>query len=102
VLGRYAREQKWLTLEEAIRKMSAFPAWKLGLRDRGLIKAGMKADVVVFDPNRVIDHSTMAQPMLEPSGVSSVFVNGIAVVDEGKVTGEHSGVVLRHGNQKSK
>jgi N-acyl-D-amino-acid deacylase len=94
VLGRYVREQKWLTLEEAIRKMSAFPAWRLGLRDRGLIKAGMKADVVIFDPNRVIDQSTMTQPMLEPVGISSVFVNGVAVVDEGKATGERSGVVL--------
>ncbi len=105
VLGRYVREQKWLTLEEAIRKMSAFPAWRLGLRDRGLVKAGMKADVVVFDPNRVIDHSTMTQPTLEPVGISSVFVNGVAVVDEGKVRGERSGIVLRYnstGNQKSK
>jgi len=96
VLGRYVREQKWLTLEEAIRKMSAFPAWRLGLRDRGLVKAGMKADLVVFDPNRVIDQSTMAQPMLEPVGISSVFVNGVAVVGGGKVTGERPGVVLRN------
>jgi N-acyl-D-amino-acid deacylase len=105
VLGRYVRDQKWLTLEEAVRKMSAFPARRLGLRDRGLIKAGMKADVVVFDPGRVIDHSTMTQPVLEPAGISSVFVNGVAVVSGGKVTSERSGMVLRHnatGNQKSK
>jgi N-acyl-D-aspartate/D-glutamate deacylase len=105
VLGRYVRDQKWLTLEEAIRKMSAFPARRLGLRDRGLIKAGMKADVVIFDPNKVIDHSTMTLPTLEPSGISSVFVNGVAVVSGGKVTSDRSGMVLRHnatGNQKSK
>jgi N-acyl-D-aspartate/D-glutamate deacylase len=85
--------------------MSAFPAWRLGLRDRGLIKSGMKADVVVFDPNGVIDHSTMTQPTLEPVGISNVFVNGVAVVDGGKALGERSGKVLRYnstGNQKSK
>jgi N-acyl-D-amino-acid deacylase len=96
VLGRYVRERKWLPLEEAIRKMSAFPAWRLGLQDRGLIKPGMKADLVIFDPNKVIDHSTMTQPTLEPVGVSVVFVNGTAVVDGGKVTDQRSGEVLRH------
>jgi N-acyl-D-amino-acid deacylase len=89
------REQKWLTLEEAIRKMSAFPAQRLGLRDRGMIKAGMKADLVIFDPNKVIDQSTMTQPALEPVGVLNVFVNGVAVVDGGKTTGARSGKVLR-------
>lgn len=98
VLGRYVREQKWLTLEEAIRKMSAFPAQRLGLRDRGMIKAGMKADVVIFDPNRIIDQSTMAQPTREPIGVLKVFVNGVVVVDEGKVTGARSGKALRRAS----
>ncbi|MCI0388108.1 MAG: D-aminoacylase [Acidobacteria bacterium] len=104
VLGRYVRKQKWLTLEEAIRKMSVFPAWRLGLRDRGMVKAGMKADLVIFDPKNVIDQSTMTQPMLEPVGILSVFVNGVAVVNNGKVTGERSGAVLRHnatGNKKA-
>ncbi|MGH9751310.1 MAG: N-acyl-D-amino-acid deacylase family protein [Blastocatellia bacterium] len=96
VLGRYVREWKWLTLEEAVRKMSAFPAWRLGLRDRGLIKAGMKADLTIFDPKKVNDQSTMIQPALEPVGVMNVFVNGIAVVDGGKVTNERAGEVLRH------
>ena len=96
VLGRYVRERKWLTLEEAIRKMSAFPARRMSLGDRGLLKPGMKADVVIFDPNQVIDRSTMTQPMIEPVGVSHVFVNGMAVVDAGKVTGERSGKILRH------
>jgi N-acyl-D-amino-acid deacylase len=96
VLGRYVREMKWLSLEEAIRKMSAFPAQRLGLRDRGEVKPGMKADIVVFDPARVIDRSTMTQPLLEPSGIVQVYVNGVAVVDAGKVSGERSGVVLRN------
>jgi len=98
VLGRYVRERRWLPLEEAIRKMSAFPAWRLGLRDRGLIKPGMKADLVIFDPNKVIDRSTMTQPALEPEGVLTVFVNGVAVVDGSKATGELSGEVLRHNS----
>ncbi|MBS1789734.1 MAG: D-aminoacylase [Acidobacteria bacterium] len=96
VLGRYVREQKWLTLEEAVRKMSSFPAWRLGITDRGRIKAGMKADVVIFDPNQVMDRSTMTQPGIEPVGITYVFVNGATVVAEGNVTGERSGIVLRH------
>lgn len=98
VLGRYVREQKWLSLEEAIRKMTSFPAWRLGLKDRGTIKTGMKADVVVFDANRVIDRSTMTQPGIEPVGVQNVLVNGEVVVAEGRVTGGRSGAVLRHNS----
>jgi N-acyl-D-amino-acid deacylase len=96
VLGRYVRERNWLSLEEAVRKMSAFPAWRLGLRDRGLVKVGMKADLAIFDPKRIIDQSTMTQPTLEPVGVYAVFVNGTAVVEGGKPTGARSGEVLRH------
>ena len=96
VLGRYVREQKWLSLEEAIRKMSSFPAWRLGLTDRGTIKLGMKADIAIFDPKQILDQSTMAQPGTEPVGMRYVFVNGGMVVAEGKVTGDRSGTVLRH------
>ncbi|MBL8188183.1 MAG: D-aminoacylase, partial [Acidobacteria bacterium] len=102
VLGRYVREQKWLSLEEAIRKMSSFPAWRLGLKNRGSIKAGMKADVIVFDASHVIDRSTMTQPGIEPVGVQYVWVNGRLVVAEGKVTGERSGAVLRHNSSAKK
>ncbi|MGE0883839.1 MAG: amidohydrolase family protein [Blastocatellales bacterium] len=98
VLGLYVRERKWLTLEEAIRKMSSFPARRLGLKDRGLIKAGMKADIVIFDPEKVIDRSTMTQPGLEPDGIKYVLVNGETVVAEGKVAGA-SGEILRQGNR---
>ncbi len=97
-LGLYVREWKWLALEEAVRKMSAFPAWRLGLRDRGLIKPGMKADLVVFNPSELIDRSTMTQPALEPVGIMNVFVNGIAVVNEGMITGARPGEILRHGS----
>lgn len=96
VLGHYVREQKWLTLEEAIRKMTSLPAQRLGLRERGVIKAGMKADVVIFDPQKVIDYSTMTQPLRDPLGIAYVLVNGVPVVAEGKVTGERAGAVLRH------
>lgn len=96
VLGRYVREWKWLSLEEAIRKMTYFPAKRLSLSERGALKPGWKADIVVFDPNAVVDHSTMTQPALEPTGVKHVLVNGVAVVADGQVTGERSGVALRH------
>lgn len=98
VLGRYVREQKWFSLEEAIRKMSSLPAWRLGLKDRGSIKVGMKADVVVFDANQIIDRSTMTQPGIEPVGIKYVLVNGGMVVAEGKVTGERFGTVLRQAS----
>ena len=102
VLGRYVREQHWFGLEEAIRKMSLFPAQRLGLFDRGLLKVGMKADVAVFDPNQVMDQSTMSQPTIEPVGIRYVLVNGRVVVDEGKVTGERFGAVLRHSAMAKK
>jgi N-acyl-D-amino-acid deacylase len=76
--------------------MSSFPAWRLGLKDRSAIKVGMKADVVVFDANQVIDRSTMTQPGVEPVGVQYVLVNGGTVVAEGKVTGQRTGTILRH------
>jgi len=95
VLGRYVREQRWLTLEEAIRKMTSLPAARLGLRDRGVIKVGMRADMVIFDPNRVIDTATMTNPAAEPIGVSHVIVNGRLVLEAGQVTGARPGVVLR-------
>lgn len=96
VLGRYVREWKWLKLEEAVRKMSAYPAWRLGLRDRGLLKVGMKADVVAFDANKVLDQSTMTKPLTEPVGIQFVIINGMLVVENGQVTSARPGVVLRH------
>jgi N-acyl-D-amino-acid deacylase len=100
VLGRYVRERNWLTLEEAIRKMAAFPAQRLRLGDRGLLRPGFKADVVLFDPQTVLDQSTMTRPMVDPIGISSVLVNGILVVEAGKATGERPGMVLRHSSKR--
>lgn len=96
VLGQFVREWKWLTLEQAVHKMTAMPAARLGLKDRGIVRKGMKADLVVFDPGKIIDRSTMTEPLIEPIGMIHVFVNGQAVVSEGMVTGERPGAVLRH------
>ncbi|HEX8097740.1 MAG TPA: amidohydrolase family protein, partial [Pyrinomonadaceae bacterium] len=96
VLGRFVREQRWLALEEAVRKMTSLPAWRLGLKDRGLVRAGMKADLVLFDPRRVVDRATFPQPQLISEGVSRVFVNGAEVWREGSATGNRPGRPLRH------
>ncbi|MDX2032847.1 MAG: D-aminoacylase [Blastocatellia bacterium] len=100
VLGRYVRERNWLSLEEAIRKMAAFPAQRLSLGDRGLLRPGFKADVVLFDPQTVLDQSTMTRPMVDPLGISYVLVNGRLVVEAGKATGERPGTVLRHSSKR--
>lgn len=95
VLGKFVRENKWLGLEEAIRKMSSFPAWRLGLKDRGLIRKGMKADLVLFDPARVTDKNTFTKPETLSEGVATVWVNGRQVWHEGKTTGQFPGMILR-------
>ena len=79
VLGRFVREEQWLTLPEAIRKMTSLPAARIGLTDRGVIRAGMKADLVVFDPATILDLSTFEQPRVRARGIHTVFVNGEAV-----------------------
>lgn len=95
VLGRFVRENKWFSLEEAIRKMSGAPAGRLGLKDRGLIKKGMRADLVLLDAEQVIDRATFAEPQLFSEGIRAVFVNGVRVWDGGRVTGDLPGAVLR-------
>ena len=101
VLGHYVRELRWLSLPEAIRKMTAFPAMRFKLSDRGLIRPGFKADVVLFDPVRIIDRATFKDPQLIADGVSRVFVNGKEVWAEGKVTGSRPGTALRLRKQQS-
>ena len=95
VLGRFVREQRWLTLEEAIRKMTSLPAARLRLRDRGLVRVGMKADLVLFDPARVIDRATFKEPQLIAEGINRVFVNGTEVWRDAAPTGNKPGQVLR-------
>jgi N-acyl-D-amino-acid deacylase len=94
VLGRYVREQKWLTLPEAIAKMTSMPADRLRLKDRGRLTKGAVADVVVFNPDTVNDRSTFSDPMTLPSGIEKVFVGGVLVWDGGKPAGGRSGSVL--------
>jgi N-acyl-D-aspartate/D-glutamate deacylase len=95
VLGRFVRENKWLGLEEAVRKMSFAPALRLGIRDRGRIRKGFKADLVLFDPDAVIDNATFVQPQVTSGGIKSVFVNGAKVWDGEKITGFLTGSILR-------
>jgi len=87
LLGHYVRERRILPLEEAVRKMTSLPAAKLGLRDRGLLRPGAFADVVVFDPETVADTATFADPHRYPSGIPWVLVNGQPVIAEGRHTG---------------
>ncbi len=95
VLGYYVREKSALTLPAAIRKMTSMPAARLGLRDRGRIDVGMKADLVIFDTKTVGERSTFAAPHQYPTGIEHVFVNGVAVVENGTHTGARPGRVLR-------
>ena len=95
ILGRYVREQRVLSLEDAVRKMSGAVATRLSIRDRGLIAQGYYADVVVFDPATIIDRATFDQPHQLSTGVQYVFVNGVAVVSNGQHTGAKPGRLVR-------
>ncbi len=94
VLGLFVREKQWLTLPEAVRKMTALPAQRLGWKDRGVLRDGAYADLVLFNPQTVIDKATFAEPTVLPEGIEKVFVNGELVWSEGKATGARPGRVL--------
>ena len=96
VLGVYVREKGTLRLEDAVRKMTSLNAAKIGLRDRGLLRPGLFADVTVFDPAKVIDRSTYTAPFQYPEGIEYVVVNGTLVLDRGTHTGATPGRALRH------
>jgi N-acyl-D-aspartate/D-glutamate deacylase len=98
VLGVYVRELKVLRLEDAVRKMTSLNAAKLGVADRGLLRAGNFADLTLFDPERVIDRATYEKPFQYGEGIMYVVVNGKLVVDQGKHTGARPGRALRHGS----
>jgi dihydroorotase/N-acyl-D-amino-acid deacylase len=95
ILRQYVREEKKLTLEDAIRKFSALPAQRMRLTDRGVLKQGMWADVVVFDPQTVRDLATYDDPNRLSEGMQYVLVNGVPVIENGKMTGALPGKVLR-------
>ncbi|MBC8088146.1 MAG: D-aminoacylase [Phycisphaerae bacterium] len=95
ILGRYVRDERLLTLEDAIRKMTSATATRLSLHQRGLLKPGMFADVVIFDPATVADKATFEQPLQASVGIRDVFVNGVAVVRGGTHTGAKPGQIVR-------
>ena len=95
VLGKYTRDEGVMPMEEAVRKMTSAVANRLSIMDRGLLREGLMADVVVFDPAKVIDRATFEQPHQISAGVPYVFVNGTLVVDAGKHTGALPGRVMR-------
>jgi dihydroorotase/N-acyl-D-amino-acid deacylase len=100
VLGVYVREKEVLTLPDAIRKMTSFPAQITGLTDRGLLRPGMAADITIFDPKTVSDKATFQNPLQYPVGILYVVVNGVVVIDQGQHTGAKPGRVL-YGRGKS-
>jgi N-acyl-D-aspartate/D-glutamate deacylase len=95
ILGRYVRRERLLTLPEAVRRMTSLPASILGLEDRGVLRGGAHADVVVFDPEAIEDRATLEEPRLKARGIDVVFVNGRRVYRGGALTGARPGVVLR-------
>jgi N-acyl-D-aspartate/D-glutamate deacylase len=95
ILGTYVRDEKVLTLEEAIRRFTSRPAARMGLNDRGLLRPGFKADIAVFDLSRVRDRSTYTEPNHYSEGILHVLVNGAAVVSHGAITEARPGQVIR-------
>jgi N-acyl-D-aspartate/D-glutamate deacylase len=96
VLGVYVRERGLLGLEDAVRKMTSLNASKIGLRDRGMLRASLFADITIFDANRIIDGATYEEPFQYNQGVQYVIVNGRMVIDQGMHTGSRPGRALRH------
>ena len=95
LLGRYVREEGLIPLEEAIRRLTSFPAENLAIRRRGRLAPGYHADVVVFDPAAITDHATFTQPHQYATGMQHVFVNGVQVLRDGEHTGATPGRVVR-------
>jgi N-acyl-D-amino-acid deacylase len=97
VLGTYVRDEHLLSLEDAIHHMTGFPAQKFKLLDRGVIRAGASADLVVFDPSSIAEVGTYQDPRRYPPGIDYVIVNGKITADHGRHTGERGGKMLRRG-----
>jgi N-acyl-D-amino-acid deacylase len=94
-LGKYVRDEKVLSLAQAIKRMTSFPAQRLGLQNRGVLREGMVADIVIFNFDTIIDKGTYAEPSQYPVGISYVLVNGQIAVDNGKLTSLRAGKVIR-------
>ena len=95
LLGQYVRDEQAASLPDAIRRLTSLPATNLGIRQRGALKPGYYADVVVFDPATIQDHATFEKPKQLATGVDDVFVNGVQVLKDGKHTGAKPGRVVR-------
>ena len=97
ILGRYTRQQGVLSLEQALRKMTSLPAQTFRLKGKGLLKEGFDADIVIFDPQEILDRATYEAPTTPPAGIQHVIVNGVPAVEAQRVLGARSGKVLRYG-----
>ena len=102
VLGKYVRDEKLITLEDAVRRFTSRPATRLGIADRGLLKPGLKADITIFNPATIRDVSTYVDPTHYSEGIAHVFVNGRAVVANGKITAERPGQPIRGPGYQAK
>ena len=96
VIAEYVKRRPVLTLEDAVRKMTSWPAERMGLSDRGLVRQGMRADLLVFDLAKVDDGASYEKPLASPTGFDDVIVNGVVAIDKGQITGARGGKVLRH------
>ncbi|UNU41342.1 D-aminoacylase [Sphingopyxis sp. YF1] len=96
IIAEYVKRRPVLSLEEAVRKMTGWPAQRMGLSDRGLIREGMRADIVVFDLGKLDDGASWDKPMAPPTGIETVIVNGVVTLADGKHSGARAGAVLRH------
>ena len=101
MLGHYVRELKIISLEDAVRKMTSLPAQTFGFRDRGLIREGFAADLVIFDENTIVDRATYDKPHQYPVGISYVFVNGQLVLSGDQMTNTLPGQALRGSGYRS-
>ncbi|MBO9726872.1 MAG: D-aminoacylase [Novosphingobium sp.] len=97
VIAEYSKRRPVISLEEAVRKMTGWPAQRMGLSDRGLIRDGMRADLVILDPATLDDVASWDKPTAAPTGIETVVVNGVVTIENGRHTGARAGVVLRHG-----
>ncbi|MGD9569123.1 MAG: amidohydrolase family protein [Sedimentibacter sp.] len=95
ILGKYVREEKVISLPQAVKKMTSLPAQRLRLQDRGILREGLVADINIFDPDTIIDKGTWSEPNQYPEGIKHVFVSGQLAVKDGKMTGVRTGKVLR-------
>ena len=100
VLGHYVRDVKLFPLEEAVRRMTALPAAQFGLKDRGVLRPGAYADLVLFDPDTIADRATFEQPKTPAAGIAQVMVNGRTVWRDGAATGERPGRALRRSDAR--